>query len=138
MTLWELYQNTVFLMPQPLSKRLDFAVITAHNPEGKVLTEAANQKRDLLLQSELITKGYKNQPLWGCSADLKHKERSWAVVMDKPSATTLGIRLKQNAIFWVSHDELYLLPCLMQENACHLGRFSERIIESPDAVDGCI
>ncbi|MED5523233.1 DUF3293 domain-containing protein [Gallaecimonas pentaromativorans] len=128
---WLLYQNTVFLMPKPLSKRLDFAIVTAHNPRGKLLSEQANHHRDLQLAAELTAAGVKAQSLWGCSPDLKHREKSWALVMAKTPALALGQKLEQNAIFWVQNDELYLLPCLLEQPPCFLGLFSERIVECP-------
>lgn len=130
MELWQLYQNTVFLMPKTPSRRLAFAIVTAHNPRGKALGEEANHYRDQRLEAELLGAGFHPLPLWGCSPDLKHREKSWAVVMAKARAVELGLRLEQNAIYWVEQDRLYLVPCLLTEDECCLGRFSERLFDA--------
>ncbi|WKE64827.1 DUF3293 domain-containing protein [Gallaecimonas kandeliae] len=130
MELWDAYQNTVFLMQRPPSRRLSFAIVTAYNPRGKALCEAANHYRDQRLEAELKATGQHPQPLWGCSPDFQHREKSWALVMPKEQAVQLGWRLEQNAIYYVEHDVLYLVPCLMEDQEeSRLGLFSERLFE---------
>ncbi|WP_406666322.1 DUF3293 domain-containing protein [Gallaecimonas sp. GXIMD1310] len=127
MTLWASYENAVFMMPKPFPKRWDFAVITACNPRSKVLSDQFNDSRDRQLEAELDLAGLDARPLWGCSPDWQYREKSWAVRMSQAQAEALGRRLEQNAIYWVSQDLLYLVPCLLHSReTCVLGRFSER------------
>ncbi len=129
MQLWDQYRNTLFLMPQPLSRRLAFAIVTAHNPQGRMLSPAANQSRDSQLRLELEAAGIRHRSLWGCAPDFSHQEKSWAVLVTRPQALQLGNRLQQNALYWVEGDQLYLTPCLLQDQheEC-LGLFSQRLL----------
>ncbi|WP_341503210.1 DUF3293 domain-containing protein [Gallaecimonas sp. GXIMD4217] len=92
------------------------------------MSPAANLSRDSRLRLELETAGFRSRPLWGCSPDFQHQEKSWAVLMHRDQALALGHKLEQNAIYWVDRDLLFLTPCLMQEEdeEC-LGLFSERV-----------
>ncbi|BAJ03567.1 DUF3293 domain-containing protein [Shewanella violacea] len=129
--LWQHYQETKFLFTQTLSSQLSFAIITAHNPQGQILTSCQNRllDRQLLLAIEQFNRPYR--AVVGASKDGTHMEKSWAVAIDKLSAAHLGLKFKQNAIYFVDNNQLALVPCLFSKAEYRkeiiIGNFSERV-----------
>lgn len=138
--LWQCYQDVQFLFSQPLSSDLCFAIITAHNPKGKVLTSCQNRLLDRQLQHEIDKLRQPYRAMVGTSVDRCHMEKSWGVSTDKDSAVILGRKFQQNAIYFVERDKLQLIPCLFSPSQYQeqmMGRFSSRIClvsELPDFV----
>ncbi|MGS0680272.1 DUF3293 domain-containing protein [Shewanella sp. 125m-7] len=135
--LWRYYQQTEFLVTQPLSAQLSFAIITAYNPRGVVLTPCQNGLLDRKLQHEIHRSGFPYRAMIGASQDRKHMEKSWAISSDKASAIKLGCQFNQNAIYYVEADQLQLVPCLLPCQETLLGAFSPRVnwvMELPDIV----
>ncbi|GIU21595.1 DUF3293 domain-containing protein [Shewanella schlegeliana] len=136
-TLWRYYKETEFLLTQSLSSQLSFAIITAHNPRGEVLTPCQNGLLDRQLQHEIYRLGLPYRAMIGSSQDRKHMEKSWVVATDKASAIELGRLFNQNAIYYVEADKLQLVPCLLAKEEAFLGAFSlrvNRVQEFPDIV----
>ncbi|MPY23642.1 DUF3293 domain-containing protein [Shewanella psychropiezotolerans] len=129
--LWQYYQETEFLFTQTLSSQLSFAIITAHNPKGQILTSCQNRllDRQLLLAIEKFNRPYR--AVVGASRDRTHMEKSWAVAIDKLSAAHLGLKFKQNAIYFVDNNQLALVPCLFSQTEHQkeliIGDFSKRV-----------
>ncbi len=69
---WHSYQQTQFLLTQPFSLTLSFAIVTAYNPRGKTLSAPQNRllDRQLLRQIEKLYSPYR--ALVGSSIDLSH------------------------------------------------------------------
>jgi len=124
--LWSLYQQTEFLLMQNISPAASFAIITAHNPRGKLLSRCQNRLRDRQLLADIEALGVPYRALVGASPDLSHKEKSWAVFMDASTIMTLAEKYQQNAIYYVEQDKLTLLPCLMPGPELLLGSFRSR------------
>ncbi|MCL1140072.1 DUF3293 domain-containing protein [Shewanella pneumatophori] len=134
-SLWHYYQQTEFLFTQILSTQLSFAIITAYNPKGEVLSAPQNGLLDRKLQHEINRLGLPYRSMIGASQDRSHMEKSWAIATDKASAIKLGCLFNQNAIFYVEADTLQLVPCLMPKEETLLGAFSprvNRVFELPD------
>ncbi|MBP7547730.1 MAG: DUF3293 domain-containing protein [Corallincola sp.] len=125
--LWQLYATTCFVVSQGSGWGGEFAIITACNPHGQLLSAGANGIRDRQLQQRLQQWRVAHLRVVGAAPDLSHQERSWAVWVDEPQALALAAELGQNAIYYVSHDQLWLLPCLMAGERRALGRFRERL-----------
>ena len=129
--LWLHYQNTEFLFTQTLSSQLSFAIITAHNPKGQILTSCQNRllDRQLQLAIEKFHRPYRS--VVGASQDRTHMEKSWAVAIDKLAAAHLGMKFNQNAIYFVENNQLALVPCLFSQDEQHqeiiIGEFSPRV-----------
>ncbi|AQS40024.1 Protein of unknown function (DUF3293) [Shewanella psychrophila] len=129
--LWQHYQDTEFLFTQTLSSQLSFAIITAHNPRGQILTSCQNRllDRQLLRSIEQFNRPYR--AVVGASRDRSHMEKSWAVAIDKLSAAHLGLKFKQNAIYFIDNNQLALVPCLFsqaeQQEELIIGDFSQRV-----------
>jgi hypothetical protein len=125
--LWRYYQETQFLFTQGLSSKISFAIITAHNPKGEILTPCQNRLLDRQLQQEILMLDRPYRAMVGVSQDRKHMEKSWAVSTDKASAIELGCKFNQNAIYYVEADKLQLIPCLLSKQETSLGAFSPRV-----------
>lgn len=138
--LWQCYQDVEFLFSQPLSSDISFAIITAHNPKGQILTSCQNRLLDRKLQYEIEQLRQPYRAMMGTSLDRSHMEKSWAVSTDKNSAMILGRKFQQNAIYFVEHDKLQLIPCLFSASQYQeqiIGHFSSRVSlvsELPDFV----
>ncbi|WP_299490600.1 DUF3293 domain-containing protein [uncultured Shewanella sp.] len=125
--LWRSYQETEFFFTQALSPHLSFAIITAHNPKGILLSSSQNRLLDKKLQSEIAYLARPYRALMGGSADLCYMEKSWAIAVDRKTGIELGVKFNQNAIYYVEADKLMLIPCLFQKQAISLGSFSKKV-----------
>jgi hypothetical protein len=133
--LWEIYQTTCFVFPdqsalQSTDFHRDFAIISARNPEGRQQSDQLNQQAEQGMQQWLIRNGYENCRIFGCSPTLDYVEPSFLVYMlGKENAVELAILFRQNALFWVSDDRLYLVPCdALSNTEVDLGVFSKRLL----------
>jgi len=127
---WQCYKEAEFLFTQALSSELTFAIITAHNPKGQLLSASQNRLLDRQLQFEIQQLHRPYRAMIGASVDRCHMEKSWAVSIDKASAIRLGCQFNQNAIYFVEHDNLQLIPCLLSESErkeVEIGPFSSRV-----------
>ncbi|NKF49272.1 DUF3293 domain-containing protein [Shewanella sp. WXL01] len=134
--LWQAYQSTHFLLTQRLSDQFSFAIITACNPFGNKLTSCQNRLLDRKLQRTIQQTKQPYRALYGASPDLSHREKSWAVFVDKPQALELGRQFNQLAIYYVDKGQLTLLACADANlpEVC-MGKFSSRqrlVNELPD------
>ena len=128
--LWRSYQDAQFLFTQPLSSKLSFAIITAHNPKGDILSSCQNLLLDRKLQYKIEQLRRPYRAIMGTSIDSSHMEKSWTVSTTKDSALLLGCMFNQNAIYYVEHDKLQLIPCLFSfphHKEQLIGNFSSRV-----------
>lgn len=135
--LWEIYQTTCFVLSEQTNLYqaglcLNFAIISARNPEGKEQSSLLNQQAEQSMKQWLNRRGYDYNRIYGCSPSLDYVEPSLLIDMpDKASAIKLAAKFKQNALFWVSDNQLYLVPCSQISNSkIKLGCFSKRIIQA--------
>jgi len=128
-TLWELYAATLFVTAHPLPWRGRFGIVTAVNPGSLALSAGANRIRDRALQAQLVASGRPFVEIWGCSPDLRYRERSWAVWAEMADIIDLGRRHEQSAVFFVDDDRLWLVSCAGEgPQPRELGAFSERLV----------
>lgn len=134
---FELYRQTVFIFGKSFGSRgvdvrKDFTIITAYNQDGHAPSpdpeESArlNHMAHLRLRDSLLlfTKhgyccslppgmefllGDGVQEVAGCSPDQKHREPGWASNVALARAVRIGKGYRQEAIFWVSAGQLYLV-----------------------------
>ncbi|KMT63800.1 DUF3293 domain-containing protein [Catenovulum maritimum] len=129
-SVWQLYKDTVFILKQPVSAHLNFAIITACNPNGVILNHSENSLKDKMLQSDILSLNVPYRSITGCSANFCHKEKSWIVAIEKAEAIKLADKYQQNAIFWVEANQLYLTPCRLMAEMYQeefIGLFNQRI-----------
>ena len=127
--LWSLYHQVVFRLIDAPPQATHFFIITADYPQGKVLADALRKQRELQLYNAL--KHY-SQPhrLYGCSADMKHCELSFAASnITLAEALKIARDYRQNAIYEVQNNQLYLHTCLMAYRPkAKLGTFLEHLV----------
>lgn len=125
--LWTAYASTVFWVGQPHGWRGDFAIITACNPAGQLLSPGANRIRDRQLQRELANCRVPHLRVIGAAPDHSHHEQSWAVWLPVVEANQIAAQFQQNAMFYVEQQRLWLLPCLMAGERRDLGPLAPRL-----------
>jgi hypothetical protein len=128
MSLWQAYRDSVFICRQRLANQLDFAIISAQNPMGKLKKPPVNLCLDKQFEGVLQHARIPFRAVIGASADLRFQEKSWIVFCEKVQAVQLARDLQQNAIYWVSNNQLFLIPVLEQQREEYLGLFDSRVI----------
>ncbi len=106
-----------------------FVIITAYNPEGKAPSQdpedaaVLNERANALLKEELNNflleapqAGAPDpappvRPVIGCSRDRAHQEPSWAAPISLEVGLEFGRKYRQDAIFYVEDDALFLVGC---------------------------
>ncbi len=121
--LLELYSTTVFLCSEPVPFRR-YAIITAYNPNGVVLTQEQNQQLNDLLRGELSQFSYVE--VTGASPDFSHQEPSFAVETSLYQAQALAKQYQQNAIFWIDNKNLSIEPAVLKFDSINLGDITSR------------
>jgi hypothetical protein len=108
----QLFRQAVFRgEPLPADWPADFAIVTAYEPEGRLVSLAENVAADDLLAAELRAAGHRLHRIAGGSADGRHQEPGWAVPIGLPGAVEFGRRYRQLAVFYVRVGALFLLDC---------------------------
>ena len=87
-----------------------FGIVTACNPLGGQLDEAANQRLTMLLGERLAAGNGRAIPAQGGSPDGTHREPGWAVPAPLDEVRRLAADFFQNAIFWFDGDRFFLVP----------------------------
>lgn len=131
------YKSAQFLLTQQIADHLSFAIITACNPKGQLLSQSQNRIRDKQLLKEIERLNCLYRSIIGADKKLSYFEKSWAVFVEKNTAIQLGSQFVQNAIYYVENGKLTLIPILMQGKEVELGSFHQRtnlISEFPDLL----
>src|SRR5207249_7095173 len=103
---------------------LRFAIVTANNPDGNTQSRAANEAADAALLHAIVRAGLIHFRVTGGSADFSHAEPGFGIALDDPSrAVSLGREFRQEAIFWIEGDTVYLHSCA-REKASLIGAWS--------------
>ena len=123
------YFETHFLLESPSSDwPAEFAIITAYATSGETWTAEQNQAADKRLETELRTSARWMKRLTGYSPTSGHAEPGWAVDMNWTIACDIGQRYKQEAIYFVIKDSLYVTHCDPQKRGLiPVGAFLERL-----------
>lgn len=105
-----------------------FAVVTAHNPDGVIVSHAANRVADAKLERRLIALGCSPFRVTGGSKDMSHAEPGWGFAIGKPEvAVWLGREFRQLAIFWVEKGDLFLVDCSGHSAPIFVAKWKERL-----------
>ncbi|WP_423187194.1 DUF3293 domain-containing protein [Alishewanella sp. d11] len=131
MELWESYKQSIFLCHQRLAEHVCFAIISAQNPAGQLSNPVANLLLDKQLQAHLDAINTPYRSITGAAPDFSFQEKSWMVLCEKQDAIEIGQRFNQNAIYWVEHNKLYLVPVLLAQPEECLGVFNSRMVILP-------
>ncbi len=105
----------------------NFAIVTAYATTGEVWTDAENKLAGQLLETNLA-----NQQVWihrltGYSPKSGHAEPGWAAEISFESAVDLGKRFRQDAIYYVSQDTLFVILCRHPHLPVFVDSFRKRL-----------
>ena len=104
-----------------------FTIITAYNPDGKIVPAAENEKADVLLAAELTARNWAHFRVTGGSRDGQHREPGWGILVpDTGEAMQLCQRFSQLAFFQVEKGEVVLVDARSGERR-KTGYWSERL-----------
>jgi hypothetical protein len=109
----------------------EFVIITAFAITGEGWTEEQNDSADKDLEADLRRTGRWMRRLTGYSPTTGHAEAGWAVEMPLGEACDVGLRFKQDAIYYISGDELSVTRCNHQRGLIPIGGFRERVAVTP-------
>lgn len=126
------YFDTVFFVPMPPAEWPPvFAIVTAHNPDGEVAAEVANNHYERELDRYLRSQGIDAFAVVGASRDLRHHEsgRGFAVG-DIAFAASVSARFRQVAFFWVE-DGIVFLCNDASGKGWQVGPWKERLALEP-------
>ena len=131
----EAYFATHFRCPElPHSWPEEFAVITAYATTGESWTAEENEAADRLLAETLRDMGLQPVRITGYSPKTSHAEPGWAVELPLEAACDLGIRFRQDAIYWISGNQLSVTFCDDRQGLVPVGAFRERVSVEKNAT----
>lgn len=105
----------------------NFAIITAFATTGETWGELQNAEADRELTDVLRKCGGWFHRITGYSPDTGHAEPGWAVSLDFESACEIGLKFKQDAIYYVRNDCLFVTFCDDRREPVPVGLFTERL-----------
>lgn len=111
-----------------------FAIITAYATTGETWTDKQNTIADRKLKNTLRTKSDWLPRITGFSPSSGHKEPGWAAELDFDVACNIGLHFKQDAIYFVKNDKLFLSYCDARRALVPVGKFSERLHLAPQSL----
>lgn len=122
------FLNTYFRIPEkPLHLPKEFVIITAFNPRGVVHKSVENNEFDAALAAYLQEHALPHWRVIGGSHDFVHAEPGYGVETDLNQGIELGVLFRQEAVFYVRGDNLFLVDCSTHQQT-FLGGFRPRII----------
>ena len=93
-----------------------FAILTAHNPRGKIVDLETNTEADKELRRSLSRKSLPKHRVTAVAEDWSHEEKSFAVWgLDHATAAKIGREFRQDAYFWVENGTVHVHSCHTQE-----------------------
>jgi len=104
-----------------------FAIVSAYATTGERWPEARNIDADRELETELRSRSVWMQRVVGFSPTSGHAEPSWAAELSFESACDLGLRVHQDAIYFIDGDELSVSFCDARRKPIRVGLFRERL-----------
>lgn len=124
------YRETEFRMEKvPDEWPRQLAIISAFATTGETWTDAENAEADERLNEELRSRGLSPLRITGYSPRTGHAEESWAVEIDLDDACEIGRRFRQDSIYFIIGDTLYVTSCEDPELEI-VGTFRERVHET--------
>lgn len=104
-----------------------FAILSAWATTGQIWTTEANDAADRRLSARLASAGLWHWRLTGYSPTTAHAEPSWACGLDWDEACDWGQAFRQDAIYYVSGDDLSVSHCDDRRRLLPVGRFRQRL-----------
>ncbi|MDZ7778503.1 MAG: DUF3293 domain-containing protein [Gemmatimonadota bacterium] len=132
------YFETRFRMPAPGHHEwpAEFVILSAHATTGESWPADVSERADRRLENELRVR-MGEEGLWrvtGYSPTTGHAEPSWAAQLPFDEACDLGLRFRQDALYLVRGDTLYVSHCDERRAPVRVGSFRARLDAA--AADG--
>lgn len=105
----------------------EFAIITGYATTGEKWSDAENEAADRALHAELCKHSQLVRRITGYSPSTGHAEPGWAVDLPFDIACEIGLRYRQDAIYFVSQDVLSISYCDARRGLTEIGPFSPRV-----------
>jgi type I restriction enzyme M protein len=122
------YAETHFCSPQPLTDvPAEFAIITGYATTGETWTDEQNAAADVALEKVLREKSPWIHRLTGYCPHKLHAEPGWAVTVSFEEACEIGSHFKQDAIYFVRGDTLFVSHCDQRRKLIEIGPFQPRV-----------
>jgi type I restriction enzyme M protein len=122
------YAETLFCCPKPLTDvPAEFATITGYATTGETWTDEQNAAADVALEKVLREKSPWVHRLTGYCPHTLHAEPGWAVALSFEEACEIGSRFKQDAIYFVRGDTLFVSYCDQRRKLIEIGPFLPRV-----------
>jgi len=127
----EAYRETHFRLAEHADEwPLEFAIITAYATTGEKWSDAENEAADRALHAELCQHSQFVRRITGYSPSTGHAEPGWAVALPFDLACEIGLRYRQDAIYFVSQDVLSVSYCDSRRSLTEIGPFRTRVYVS--------
>jgi hypothetical protein len=126
------YRQTRFnpdALPTPLPGT--FAIITAFATTGETWTDSENQAANAALRAELDSTDHLLGSLTGYSPDTGHAEPGFAASLPFEEACDLGLKFKQDAIYYVDSGTLHVSYCDHRRRLEPVASFLDRLDPLP-------
>jgi len=126
------YYQTRFIpdsLPTPLPGT--FAIITAYATTGETWTDSENEAANAALRAELERSDCIFGRLTGYSPATGHAEPGFAASLPFEAACDLGLKFKQDAIYYVDSGILHVSYCDQRRRLEPVGLFLERLDPLP-------
>lgn len=124
------YFEVRFRAPAPVGEwPPEFVILSAHATTGESWPTDVNERADRRLETELRARVGEGG-LWrvtGYSPTTGHAEPSWAVTLPFDEACDIGLRFRQDALYLVHGDTLYVSHCEEPREAVPVGSFRARL-----------
>lgn len=105
-----------------------FATITGYATTGETWTDAKNKKADAKLKAFLKKLGVKSFRITGYSEkEHNHAEPGWGVALSFDDACDIGLLFKQDAIFYIINNTLFVSYCDQRRALIKVGPFLSRV-----------
>jgi hypothetical protein len=124
----DFYFKTRFVVADSLAAFPNqFAIITGYATTGEQWSDGENLAADEALRRELETVCGRVLRITGYSPETLHREPGWLAALPWQIACDLGLRFRQDAIYYVIGDDLSVTLCNERRQLHPVGKFRERI-----------
>ena len=111
------------LAPEGITQ--SFCIVTAYCPFDEQVTDEENKTFNQALKTELENADPVHFPVTGYAPDSDHTEPGYGIICDRAIAIRLGQQFRQNAIFSVYDDTVYLINCRPPHKDIPCGKWSD-------------
>ncbi len=122
------YFETQFHLEAPFTDwPEEFVILSAYTTTGEHWSDEVILAADQRLQRELQERGEWFLRVTGYSPHDGHAEPGWALALPFDEACDWGLRYKQDAIYCIKDDELWVTYCDARRTLVRVGEFRSRL-----------